>query len=78
VALHSCPDVHAAQVTPLVPHEPVDCPEYASQTPAAVQHPLGQVFRSHPHTPLLVSHRPPVHAAHAAPEAPHSEAVCAE
>ena len=77
VALHSCPDAQAPQAAPLVPHEAVDCPEYASQAPAAVQHPPGHVFLSHPHTPVMVSQRtPPAHAAHAAPAVPHSDADC--
>jgi hypothetical protein len=36
-----------------------------------LQQPLGHVLVSHEHVPLVVSHRPLLHAAHAWPLVPH-------
>jgi hypothetical protein len=76
-ALQACPAAHPPQLAPPVPHEEEDCDPYASQVPDApepVQHPPAHVSASQEQVPLLVSHTPFAHAAHAAPPAPHWEA----
>jgi hypothetical protein len=73
LALHAWPDTHAAQLAPPVPQDDADCAEYAVHVPPVppLQQPLGQVLVSHEHVPLVVSHRPLAHAAHAWPPVPH-------
>jgi hypothetical protein len=71
VALHSCPDAHAAHAAPPVPHELVDSDAYGSHVPFAVQQPFGHEVASHAHCPLAVHSRPIAHALHVAPAAPH-------
>jgi hypothetical protein len=70
--LHSSPDAHAAHFAPPVPHEPLDSDAYPSQTPPAVQQPLGQDVPSQTHWPLPVLHScPDAHPAQVAPPVPH-------
>jgi hypothetical protein len=69
--LHSWPEGQPAQVAPPVPQEVLDSDAYASQVPAAVQHPFGHELALHTHRPVEVLHVCPVaHAAQAAPPAP--------
>ena len=72
VWLHSCPEAHAAQLAPPVPHDAGDSDAYASHVPEMppLQQPFGQVLRSHEQRPLVVSHRLFAHAAQAAPPVP--------
>lgn len=76
--LQVCPVEHVAQVAPPVPHEPNDSDAYASQVPVGppLQQPFAHVVPSQEQTPLVVSQRPLVQAAHAAPPAPHWLADC--
>jgi hypothetical protein len=76
VFLHSWPAGHAAQVAPVVPHDPFDSEAYASHVPPVppTQQPFGQVLASHEQMPLVVSQRPLGQAAHAAPPLPHCDA----
>lgn len=52
-----------------------DCEEGATHVPLA-QHPLGHVFGSHAQVPVVVSQRPSVHVAQAAPLLPQDDADC--
>jgi hypothetical protein len=78
VALHSCPELHAAHALPPVPHELVACDPYVSQNPVAppLQQPLGQLTASHSQRPLLVSHRPFEQELHVLPPTPHCVPDC--
>ncbi len=80
LALHSSPVAHAAHLAPPAPHVPLDCAPYAVHVPLAPpeQQPPEQVFASHAHVPLVVSHSPFEHDAQAAPPVPQADAVCAE
>jgi hypothetical protein len=70
------PRAHEPQEAPPVPHELPDWLPYASQVPLAppTQQPLGHVFASQVHVPLVVSQSPLPHAAQAAPPVPHEDA----
>ena len=70
VVLQLWPVAQGAHVAPAAPHDAVDSLASASHAPA-LQQPSGQVFASHAHVPLVVSHRPSAHDEHAAPVAPH-------
>jgi len=72
VWLHSCPDRHAAQLAPPVPHDDADSEAYASHVPLVppTQQPLAHVVASQRHTPAVVSHRLFAQAAQAAPPVP--------
>ncbi len=59
-----------------MPHDVLDCPEYTSHAPAAVQQPLGQEPLLQPQLPLVVSQTPFAQGAHAAPAEPHWEDDC--
>jgi hypothetical protein len=76
--LHSCPIAHPPHAAPPVPHDPVDCDPYGSQSPdrPPLQQPLGQLTSSHSQIPLVVSHTPLAHAWHAPPPRPHCVADC--
>jgi hypothetical protein len=71
--------LQAAHVAPPVPHEPIDSAARSSQVPVVppTQQPV-HVFTSHEHEPLVVSHSPFAHAAHAAPAVPHEDDDSAE
>lgn len=77
--LQVCPVEHVAHFAPPVPHEPNDSDAYASHVPVVppLQQPFAHVVPSHEQAPLVVSQRPLVQAAHAAPPAPHWLADCA-
>ncbi len=49
----ACPPLQAPQAAPPVPHDVDDCAEYASQVPAAVQHPFGHDVASQTHCPVV-------------------------
>jgi hypothetical protein len=65
------PAVQSLHNAPPVPHDGPVCAAYSSQVPAAVQHPPGQVFASHPQEPVVVSQSPSAQAPHFTPAAPH-------
>ncbi len=73
---HAWPPLHALHAAPPVPHDVVDCPEYASQTPPAVQHPIGHEVASQTHCPVVPHSWPEGHAPHVAPWVPHEVLDC--
>ena len=78
--LHSCPEGHAPQVAPPVPHEPIHSDAYASHGPFTppLQQPVGHVSESQVQLPSVVSQTPFEQVEHAAPPAPHCEGDCDE
>ena len=62
-------------MAPAVPHEPLDCPPYASQVPLAVQQPFGHDAPLQMHCPAELHVWPPAQALHAAPPVPQEPAV---
>jgi hypothetical protein len=68
--LHSCPDAHAPQVAPPVPHDVFDSAAWASHVPP-LQQPAGHEVTSQTHCPPLHS-CPAPHALHVPPEVPHA------
>ena len=53
LALHSCPDGHAAHTAPPVPHEPFVSDAYGRQV-LPLQHPFGHDVASQMHCPPLL------------------------
>jgi hypothetical protein len=78
--VHSWPATHAAQLAPSVPQAPFDSEAYPLHVPLMppLQQPFGQVFESQAQSPSVLSQRPLLQAAQAAPPDPHREADCAE
>jgi hypothetical protein len=76
--LHSWPEAQVPHAAPFVPHDPVDCDAYGSQSPERppLQQPFGQLTSSHSQMPLVVSHAALGHARHALPPRPHCVADC--
>jgi hypothetical protein len=72
--LHDSPALHALHAAPFVPHWVDDCDEASTHTLDA-QHPVGQAFASHTHTPTELQSSAP-QLAHDAPPVPHDAGVC--
>src|SRR6202041_1730833 len=69
--LHSCPDPHAPQLAPAVPHELFDSEAYSSHV-LPLQQPLAHEWASQMHCPVLVLQSLFVgHAPQVTPPAPH-------
>jgi len=69
-ALHAWPLAQPLQVAPPVPQDVVDCPEYASQVPPAVQQPFGQEAASQTHRPAALHAWPLAQPLQVAPPVP--------
>jgi hypothetical protein len=69
LALHSCPDAHAAHAAPPVPHDEADSDEYGSQL-LPLQQPPAQEVALHTHWPVPLQPCPVAQALHAAPPVP--------
>jgi hypothetical protein len=74
---HASPVAHGLHAAPPVPHWVPVCAAYRTHAPVPSQHPPEHDVASHVHIPLVAEHSCPLlHAAHAAPAAPHCIAVC--